>query len=166
MKFLVSLFLMLVMASQMNAQDACVCCSPEQTAFDFWLGTWTVTNIEGVLEGYNTIDKPNGDCMLRETYTNVKGEYVGASNNFYNTRTGKWEQIWVYADGRSLFLTGNKVGNQMILKSALKKNPAGIMEQDIITWTDNTDGTVRQLWERTFDGGNTKILFDAIYRKK
>lgn len=166
MKALFSLLLIFIMTIQMNAQESCSCCTSEDTAFDFWVGTWTVTNSSGNLEGYNTIDKPNENCILRETYTNAKGEFIGSSNSFYNKQSKKWEQIWIYADGRSLFFTGSKVGNQMILKSSKSKNPAGILEQDIITWTDNVDGTVRQLWERTFDGGNTQVRFDAIYRKK
>jgi hypothetical protein len=166
MKFTFSILLIFVMTTQLFAQDSCNCCTADHQAFDFWIGSWTVTNPSGELEGYSTIDKPNGNCLMRETYTNAQGEYVGTSNNFFHEQGQKWEQIWIYADGRTLYLTGNKVGNQMILKSPEKKNAAGVIEQDIITWTDNADGTVRQYWIHTFDGENTQVRFDGIYKKK
>ena len=36
-----------------------------------------------------------------------------------------------------------------------------------ITWTSNPDGTVRQHWEQSTDGGKTwTTAFDGLYRKK
>lgn len=148
------------------AQSDCQCCANGQKDFDFWIGEWEVTNPQGKVEGYNTIDKLTDTCIIREVFTDATGKYVGSSNNFYHKELEQWQQIWVYADGRTLFLTGNRIGNQMILKSPTKKNAAGVLEQDIITWTANPDGSVRQLWEHTFDGGNTQIYFDGMYRKK
>ncbi|MEQ3655728.1 MAG: hypothetical protein ABNH00_07685 [Dokdonia sp.] len=148
------------------AQNDCQCCAQGQNDFDFWIGEWEVTNPQGKVEGYNTIDKLFDTCILREVFTDAEGTYVGSSNNFYDQELEQWQQIWVYADGRTLFLTGNRIGNQMVLKSPPKKNAAGVIEQDIITWTANANGSVRQLWEHTFDGGNTQIYFDGLYRKK
>ena len=36
-----------------------------------------------------------------------------------------------------------------------------------ITWTPNPDGTVRQLWEASKDGGvNWSVLFDGLYTRQ
>jgi hypothetical protein len=45
---------------------------------------------------------------------------------------------------------------------------AGGGEQiDRITWTPNPDGSVRQHWEQSTDGGKSwQTAFDGLYRKK
>ena len=41
----------------------------------------------------------------------------------------------------------------------------GQRQRDRITWTPNGDGTVRQLWESSTDGGATwSVAFDGTYR--
>jgi hypothetical protein len=36
-----------------------------------------------------------------------------------------------------------------------------------MTWTPNPDGTVRQLWEQSKDGGQAfTVLFDGLYRRR
>ncbi len=50
----------------------------------------------------------------------------------------------------------------MILSSQKFKNDKGQEVLHRITWTDNEDGTVRQLWETTTNG-NVKIVFDGSY---
>jgi hypothetical protein len=38
---------------------------------------------------------------------------------------------------------------------------------DRITWTPNADGTLRQLWDQSLDGGRSwTIVFDGIYTRK
>ena len=55
----------------------------------------------------------------------------------------------------------------MILSSGDLPGKDGGIIQHRITWTDNEDGTVRQHWEVTKDGGKTySTLFDGLYKKK
>ena len=35
--------------------DDCSCCSDQHAAFDFWVGTWNVTNPDGSIAGKNVI---------------------------------------------------------------------------------------------------------------
>jgi hypothetical protein len=38
---------------------------------------------------------------------------------------------------------------------------------DRITWYNNNDGTVRQVWEKSKDDGDSwNAVFDGLYRKK
>ncbi len=41
------------------------CCTENHKAFDFWLGTWQVTNPDGSPAGISTIAKSEGDCVIR-----------------------------------------------------------------------------------------------------
>ncbi len=42
-------------------EESCACCTENHRAFDFWVGTWQVTNPDGSLAGTNTIVKSEGD---------------------------------------------------------------------------------------------------------
>ncbi len=139
----------------------CACCNENARAFDFWLGEWQVS-ANGKVAGQNSIDKIQGECVLRESWTSASPGYTGTSYNFYNTSKKQWQQLWIDNQGGSLELAGQKVGNQMILSSQKFKNDKGQEVLHRITWTDNEDGTVRQLWETTTDG-SVKIVFDGSY---
>ena len=150
-----------------NAQNkACNCCSEKHAEFDFWIGTWIVTNSNGTLAGKNVIDKIQNKCILRENWTSASPGYTGTSNNFYNSQTKQWEQIWIDNQGQSLHLRGNRVGNKMILSSDELLNQKGEKYQNRITWTHNEDGTVRQLWEVIQDGKVVSVSFDGLYKKE
>lgn len=160
------LFVMLVLAFNVTAQtNSCNCCTEKHAGFDFWVGTWTVTNPDGSAAGKNVIDKIQNNCILRENWTSAKSGFTGTSTSFYNTKTKQWEQIWVDNQGQSLHIKGNRKGNQMILQTDEEKNKDGQPFFHRITWTKNNDGTVRQLWETITDGKDVVVAFDGLYRK-
>ena len=145
--------------------DNCPCCSENHTAFDFWIGEWTVQTADGNLAGHNSIVKIQDGCVIQENWSSARAGYTGTSYNFFNSNSGQWEQIWVDNQGLVLHLKGTRIGNQMILKSdpVLNKEGASVVQQ--ITWTSNDDGTVRQLWE-SLTNGEANILFDGLYKKE
>jgi hypothetical protein len=143
----------------------CKCCSEKSSEFDFWEGSWTVTNPDGTVAGTNTIDKIQNNCILRENWTSAQGKLTGTSNNFYNYKSKQWEQIWVDNQGGSLHLKGNKVGNQMILKTDVEKNKEGKSFFHRVTWTHNSNGSVRQFWEVVTDEKDVNVAFDGLYKK-
>jgi len=166
MKRITMVLFCLVVSFSMNAQgNDCKCCTAKHLEFDFWIGTWNVTNPEGTVAGKNVIEKIQGQCVLRENWKSANGNYTGTSNNFYNFKTEQWEQIWLDNQGGSLHLKGNKVGNQMILKTDEEKNKDGIPFYHRITWTHNADGTVRQYWETVTNGTDVTVAFDGLYKK-
>ena len=166
MKGVLLVITLLMTATTFSQDKKCNCCTEKLSEFDFWIGTWTVTNIDGTLAGKNVIEKVQDNCILQENWTSVSADYTGTSNNFYNYQTKQWEQIWIDNQGQSLHLKGNRIGNQMILTSDELINQKGEAFKNRITWTHNDDGTVRQLWEVIQDGKVSSIAFDGLYKKE
>jgi hypothetical protein len=155
-----------MMSLNLTAQtNKCNCCTEKHSEFDFWLGSWTVTDTNGKLAGTNIIDKIQDNCILRENWTSAQGNFTGTSTNFYNTITKQWEQIWLDNQGGILHLKGNRIENQMILQSDERKNTNGEPYFNRITWTLNDDGTVRQYWETITNGKDVIVAFDGLYKK-
>lgn len=154
------------MTLNLTAQtNSCNCCTEKHAEFDFWVGTWTVTNPDSTPAGKNTIDKIQDNCLLRENWTSSQGNFTGTSSNFYNSQTQQWEQVWLDNQGGNLHLKGNRVGNQMILQSDELKNTKGEPFIHRITWTLNDDGSVRQYWETITNGKEIVVAFDGLYKK-
>jgi hypothetical protein len=64
-----------------------------------------------------------------------------------------------------LELAGALLEGKMVLTGEHVVRGKPTMER--ITWTPNPDGTVRQHWEQSTDGGKTwTAAFDGLYRKK
>lgn len=162
MVLLVFIFSLMVTAQDTN----CKCCTVKHAEFDFWVGTWTVTNPDGSLAGTNVIDKIQDHCILRENWTSAKGNYTGTSSNFYNSANKQWEQIWIDNQGGSLHLKGNRTGNKMILKSDVLKNEKGEFYYHKITWTLNNDSSIRQYWETITNDTTVTVAFDGLYKKE
>jgi len=158
-----SLFFSLSFFAQNND---CICCTEKYTEFDFWIGTWVVTNPDGSQAGTNTIVKLQENCLLQENWASANGKVTGTSNNFYNYKADQWEQIWVDNMGGNLHLKGNRVGNQMILKTDEEFNNNGEPFYHRITWTLNPDGSVRQYWETITNEDDITVAFDGLYRRK
>lgn len=161
---LIVIFLTAVFGSLAQSSE-CNCCSENHDDFDFWEGKWEVTNKDGTFAGKNTIVKMQGGCVLTENWIGAKGQYTGTSLNFYNDKMGQWEQLWVDNSGSHLKLTGNRIENQMIMKSLPFEHQDGKKYVNKITWTLNKDGTVRQLWEIMNNGTAVNVAFDGLYKK-
>ncbi|MGB5482412.1 MAG: hypothetical protein WBM91_15125 [Eudoraea sp.] len=161
---LIVIFLTAVFGSLAQSSE-CNCCSESHNDFDFWEGKWEVTNKDGTFAGKNTIVKMQDGCVLTENWIGAKGKYTGTSLNFYNDKTGSWEQLWVDNSGSHLKLTGNRIENQMIMKSLPFEHKDGKKYVNKITWTLNKDGTVRQLWEIMNNGTAVNVAFDGLYKK-
>jgi hypothetical protein len=155
---------LLLLAAAATAQPAAgPCAAPENSQFDFWVGTWEV-HAKGKLVGHNTISRIHGGCTLLEDYSVVGGPYEGKSFNWYDPTDGRWHQVWVDNGGTRLNLAGGLVAGAMVL--AGERQARGEPVTDRITWTPQTDGTVRQHWELSPDGGETwSTLFDGLYRQ-
>lgn len=161
------LLICLLVVLQVSGQNtSCNCCSQEQGQFDFWVGSWLVTNPDGSKAGENKIEKLQNNCLLKEQWVSATPGITGTSNSFYNTTTKQWEQIWVDNQGGNLHLKGNFLGNSMILKTDVVKNQNGEPFYHRVTWTKNEDGSVRQYWETITNDKDVVVAFDGLYRKK
>src|SRR5690606_19420254 len=128
--------------------------------FDFWLGEWETYTPNGRLAGTNSITVDQDSCLIRENWKSNGTPYTGTSYNFYNSRTGHWQQLWVDNQGANLQLEGSFNGTAMVLQSEELPNQDKKPQIDRITWAPNADGTVRQLWEVSTDKGKTwQVVF-------
>jgi hypothetical protein len=151
-------------ATPMAAESTPGCESAESRQFDFWLGTWRVTE-KGELAGHNTIQKIDGGCALLESWTGAEGG-TGHSLNIHDARRKKWHQTWVDARGGLLVLEGAFRDGSMVLEGAPRPNKDGKQQVDRITWTPMPGGKVRQHWEVTTDGGaHWATAFDGLYTR-
>lgn len=157
-------FLLLISYYSYAQVASCACCSENHTSFDFWVGTWSVTDSTGTIVGTNHIEKLQNECVLRENWIGTSGT-TGMSTNFFNLKTKQWEQLWVDNSGKHLKLKGNKIGNQMIMISEVFRNTDGKYCVNRITWTHNSDETVRQLWEVLSNGVVLNVAFNGLYTK-
>jgi hypothetical protein len=65
-----------------------------------------------------------------------------------------------------LELSGEFANGQMVLAGSPPTRDGRTLTRRI-TWTPNADGSVRQLWETSFDGGQTwQTAFDGHYTRK
>jgi len=154
-------FLLSNINAQSEAQE-----NENYRAFDFWLGEWVVykTGTSDTL-GFSTIETIIDSFAIQETYQNARSKYRGTSINKYNGATGQWEQYWIDNTGLTLYLKGQRIENQMILQNMIDTGDGNIGNR--ITWTDHSDGSVQQVWEQSYDEGESwSKQFDGTYIKK
>lgn len=134
-------------------------------AFDFWVGTWNVT-MQGRQAGTNEIKLILGDCVLFENWTSARGS-TGKSFNYYDRAEGHWRQIWIDDRGGVIEFTG-EIRDGAMYYTATTKDPAdGSETEHKLTFSQNDDGSVRQLWEQSNDGGATwQTVWDGHYASR
>lgn len=133
--------------------------------FDFWIGAWEVIDqATGELAGHNVIEAHAGGLVLVESYSTPRG-FAGLSLNAWDAAAGRWHQCWMDSSGTVLDLYGGIVGEAMVMTGETPKGSGVQLER--ITWTPSPNGTVRQHWEQSPDGGATwTTVFDGLYRKQ
>lgn len=147
-------------------------CAADQAygILDFWVGEWEVFVGEQRV-GSNRIEKILSGCAILEHWSAAGGD-EGKSLFYYQPATGEWKQVWV--TGAPSRPGGVKE------KTLVERLPdGGVRFQGDIpiagggTYLDRTtllpagDGTVRQVIERSTDGGETwEVGFDALYRPR
>ncbi|MFP3947172.1 MAG: hypothetical protein ACLFWG_00450 [Longimicrobiales bacterium] len=142
------------------------CTAEEHRQFDFWIGTWDVFDPDGRRLGTNEIRLELNGCALHEAWESVRGPHRGHSYNIYDRSTDRWHQTWVDNSGLLLQLDGGLVGGRMVLEGTTVGADGG-ETLNRITWSPSDDGTVRQLWETSQDGGETwSTAFDGRYVKR
>jgi hypothetical protein len=145
------------LAAERNDQTPCS--GPEHRQFDFWLGHWDVFLPNGNKAGENRIEAIEGGCALLEQWSGTRGP-TGKSLNIYDGLRRTWHQTWVDSTGGLLVLEGHWANGRMVLASS--EHPI-----QRITWAPHSDGTVRQLWETSKDGGKTwSTAFDGKYVRR
>jgi hypothetical protein len=156
--------LLLMAAAAATAQQEAPCTTPQHRQFDFWAGSWEVTTPDGKVAGTNTIRSILNGCVLEESWEGAGGS-IGKSFNMYYARDHQWHQSWVDGAGRRLDLAGGlDDGGRMVLSGRMP-GPDGAEVLHEISWEDLGDGTVKQHWRVSRDGGEAwQDAFVGIYR--
>lgn len=148
-------------ASAQSTLDS-ACTAPEHRQFDFWIGDWTVVDTAGRVLGRNEIARITGSCGLREHWRGARGG-EGMSLNVWQPALGRWTQFWVGAQA-VLHLTGGLDAAGRMVLAGERQTPDGPL-QDRIAWEPLEDGTVRQQWDISRDGGQSwSAFFTGIYQ--
>ena len=148
---------------QAAPEKAQSCTSAPYRQFDFWLGSWDVTE-KGKVAGTNRIESILGGCALYENWLGASG-FRGNSINFYDAPRGVWHQTWIDHTGSALTLEGRFESGAMRLEGQRPGAKPGDVQLHRITWTPLADGKVRQLWETSPDGKTWSEAFDGLYTR-
>lgn len=139
------------------------CTGSTYRQFDFWVGDWDVLDPKGNLAGTNLIRPILGRCVLHENWAG-KGGVKGESFNGFDVKRNVWHQTWMDASGGVLMLEGAFIDGSMTLSDRTLPGKADPNAVNEITWTPNADGSVRQHWRASKDGGKTwTTAFDGRY---
>jgi hypothetical protein len=168
LKLFLPLFLFYFNTSTLSAQDIeCACCKLEFQQFSFWEGDWEVFGYDGTKQGTNKIVFLQDRCVLQENWSGLTKNDAGTSYNFYNTEKKQWQQVWISNKGYVLELKGNYFDSTMVLKSELVKDFNGNYVINRVTWTKQSNGDVKQVWQVSSDNEKTwTIQFYGIYKRK
>ena len=143
------------------------CTGPEHRQFDFWVGWWDVYPTGKPNKVANSlIEKLYAGCAIRENWMPLGRTGGGSLNNFVK-EDGRWHQTWVDSSNSRAEFAGGLVGGKMVLIGfwAGVNGPGqdGIVR---MTYTPNSDGSVRQFGEVSTDHGLTwQNSFDFTYKK-
>jgi hypothetical protein len=145
-----------------DAQAPKPCSASEYRQFDFWIGNWDVFSPDGKLAGHNRIDRIEGGCGLQENWSGAGGG-TGRSINTYLPADKQWHQFWLGSGGGVLNLAGTFDGHSLTLRGT-STGVNGAVIHNRLSFTPNSDGTVRQFWEISRDDGKTwTVSFDGKY---
>ena len=141
------------------------CSAPEFRQFDFWLGDWVVTSLDGKPAGTNNVTRPLGQCVLQEHWQGQDGS-AGQSYNIYDRLGRRWHQTWVDDQGTYLSLEGGLQGSDMVLTGAARA-VSGKPTIDRISWHPVSADEVHQVWDISTDSTRTWTnVFHGIYRRR
>lgn len=150
------------------AAAAGACAPAEYRQFDFWVGNWDVKDPSGQVVGTNRITREYDGCVVQEHWE-ARGpqKQIGSSFNTYFPAARRWHQTWVDSTGGFLLLDGGMADGSMVLSGDMPARRGTGMVRHRIAFTPNENGTVRQLWEVSRDGGKTwSVSFDGTYVRK
>ncbi len=145
------------------------CTDDEYRHFDFWLGAWDVTGSGATAPtAKSKISSKHGGCMVLEEYEVLGGAYTGMSINYYDNVREVWHQTWMANNGAPVYLEGGlNDDGAMVLTDADHAISQATGTINRVTWSAHEDGSVRQYWEVSSDGGETwSVGFDGRYTPK
>lgn len=137
---------------------------PHMAQFDFWVGTWTVTNPKGTTIGHSHVSKRNAGCVVFEEWTGAAGA-DGMSMNYYDPSAAQWVQVWRSDRGVTATYHGGLDAQGRMVLTGPSSQADGKTSVSRGIWTKNADGTVTQQFFASKDGKAWKPVFEGIYSR-
>ncbi len=158
------LFLALFIAAPTLAAQRYSCMDqPAHRQFDFWAGSWQVTNKEGdKIYGNNTITIEEAGCLLRERWQSAAGS-TGSSINYFNPADSMWHQLWVDNGSSIIKIAGTLTDGSMMMSGDIYYLGEERQAQFRGLWTPLPDGSVRQFFEEQDAQGQWQPWFEGFY---
>lgn len=141
------------------------CTAAEHRQFDFWVGSWSVTDsVGGTIYGSSEVTNEETGCLIHEHWSGSRGG-TGQSFNYWDANKRQWEQDWVGSGGMILHLYGHLENGAIVMEA---DQPQGnLVAHHRAMWIPQPDGRVRQFWRQTTDGGKTwTLVFDGYYKRR
>jgi hypothetical protein len=139
--------------------------SPEYRALDFWIGDWEVETAQGKSAGKSRIELLLDQCIVFENWTGDNG-YEGKSFNLFDRSTGTWAQTWVDNVGQITRFDGEARDGNLYYRTEVKDGEGRPALRRMTFFPQGPD-RVRQLGERSLDGGSTwSVDYDLIYKRR
>jgi hypothetical protein len=140
------------------------CQSAEYRQWDFWIGNWESRDKAGVVQGYNLVKPIENGCALQEWWHGTDG-LTGTSFSIFDRTRKLWNQTWVSGGGTLLPIEGRLVGKSIVLWGN-HVTDTGLPELHRTIWTQNDDGSVLQVWDKSQDGGQRwEIIYEGFLRR-
>jgi hypothetical protein len=137
---------------------------PESRMFDFWVGDWDVTTLQGQPAGKSSVQLLLEGCTLYENWTTPVG--AGKSLNSYNPDLKMWQQFWTDQTGRVTEYRTSEWVNGSLRFTAQMRRAAG-PQLIRMTFTPMNKDLVRQFGEASPDDGKTwTTSFDLYYHRR
>jgi hypothetical protein len=135
------------------------CTDEAHRQFDFWVGKWDVYPTgKDKLVAHSLIENVYNGCGVRENWMPLNNQ-TGGSLNIYLPEEKHWEQFWIDSGGSRATFVGGWNGKAMVIQGKW----GGPLVR--ISYSKNTDGSVRQCCEQSTDEGKTwATSFDLTYR--
>ncbi|HEY3947638.1 hypothetical protein [Phenylobacterium sp.] len=151
-------------ASKPAPPPANACADPQHGQFDFWVGRWDITPTgKDTVTAHSLIEKVYG-CGIRENWMPNAGG-AGGSLSIYVPAEKGWRQTWIDFTGSYVDFKGGWDGHAMVLTGNWP-GPDGKPNLVRMTYTQSSDGSVRQAGAASKDGGKTWApTFDLTYHK-
>jgi hypothetical protein len=147
---------------------------PRSAGFDYWLGVWDVRPYGAPAStpaSRNRITLEQDGCVLQEHWrSSPRGPgagYTGTSFTTFDRARGVWHQTWVDNTGSVAVMEGglDAAGDLVLHAVSMPGDPDTARRR--MTFRRQADGTVRQLVERSTDGGTTwTTAIDLVYTRR
>ncbi len=138
----------------------------EPDVFDFWVGHWDVFSDDGRRIGTNVIEKVPGGCAVIEKWLGAGGD-ERRSLFVFKPASREWTQVWMTGTGEweRKILIESSPGSVRFQDDSRRSGRR--LQLDRTTLTQLADRRVRELVERSRDGGATwHRYFEAVYARR